>query len=458
MSADQQSAAEVSLREAVSGLAPDERAAFFRAFLMQVREEHQRGNLSGAEAAYRSILQIDPANADALHLLGLLKAQTACVSDAITLLRRAVEQAPAVADFHVNLGNAFRLAGQFAQAAAAYRSAIAIDGQSAAGHLNLANVLKRQGRLRQAAKAAGRAAELAPDDPHVRFTLADIYAELDDWDRSIAEYRQTLYLAPGYFEAYGQLARLLYRRGEVDQARGLVRDWLRIDPASPRAVHMLASLTGENVPARASEAYIRATFDGFAETFDETLGVLEYRAPQLVVGLLGAVIEAPRGDLDVVDGGCGTGLCGPLLRPYARRLVGVDLSPPMLLRAQARGSYDELLSADLTAFLHAARGSWDIIVAADVLVYFGDLSPVLTAAVEALRPGGHLAFTVEHLDDDLSDGLRLNPHGRYSHTARYVAEAARATGLSLIASEGATLRAEGGNPVAGLVILARRPD
>ena len=36
--------------------------------------------------------------------------------------------------------------------------------------------------------------------------------------------------------------------------------------------------------------------------------------------------------LDVLDLGCGTGLCGPLLRPYARALAGVDLSPQMLER------------------------------------------------------------------------------------------------------------------------------
>ena len=44
---------------------------------------------------------------------------------------------------------------------------------------------------------------------------------------------------------------------------------------------------------------------------------------------------APRGELEIVDAGCGTGLLAPHLRPYARRLVGVDLSPKMLEKARA---------------------------------------------------------------------------------------------------------------------------
>ena len=43
------------------------------------------------------------------------------------------------------------------------------------------------------------------------------------------------------------------------------------------------------------------------------------------------------GSWDVLDAGCGTGLCGPGLRGRAGRLVGVDLSPEMLKRAAGRG-------------------------------------------------------------------------------------------------------------------------
>ena len=93
-------------------------------------------------------------------------------------------------------------------------------------------------------------------------------------------------------------------------------------------------------------------------------------------------------DLDVLDAGCGTGLCGPLLAPYARRLVGVDLSERMLDQARARDVYDELVKGELTEYLAASAGTFDAIVSADTLVYFGPLEAVAEAAERALRPGG----------------------------------------------------------------------
>jgi predicted TPR repeat methyltransferase len=54
--------------------------------------------------------------------------------------------------------------------------------------------------------------------------------------------------------------------------------------------------------------------------------------------------------------------------------------------------------------------------------------------------------------------LRLNRHGRYSHTAAHLAAAAGAAGLSVVRSDSDVLRMEAGEPVAGLVVLLRRPE
>jgi predicted TPR repeat methyltransferase len=113
----------------------------------------------------------------------------------------------------------------------------------------------------------------------------------------------------------------------MGRAGQLVRSWRSLDPADPRSAHMLAALTGEDVPARASSGYVRAVFDRFAESFDEKLHSLDYRAPQLVAEAVEAALGTGRGDLEVLDAGCGTGLCGPLLRSYARLLVGSICRP-----------------------------------------------------------------------------------------------------------------------------------
>ena len=118
---------------------------------------------------------------------------------------------------------------------------------------------------------------------------------------------------------------------------------------------MLAACSGRDVPARASDAFVEKTFDSFAASFDAKLASLGYRAPALVAEMLAhAGLDASR-SLDVLDAGCGTGLCGPLVAPYARRLVGVDLSEAMLARARARDVYDELVKGELTAYLRDCR-------------------------------------------------------------------------------------------------------
>jgi predicted TPR repeat methyltransferase len=128
----------------------------------------------------------------------------------------------------------------------------------------------------------------------------------------------------------------------------------------------------------------------------------------------------------------------------------------MLVRARSRNSYDELAEAELTGFLQAAHEAFDLIVSTDVLIYFGDLEPPLKAAAGALRPGGRLVLTLEHLQEDSSRGFRLNPHGRYSHTEPGLRACLDAAGFAADAIERCVLRNEGGEPVAGLLATAVR--
>ena len=91
-------------------------------------------------------------------------------------------------------------------------------------------------------------------------------------------------------------------------------------------------------------------------SFDSKLAKLSYRAPALVAAMLeDSGVEASK-SLDVLDAGCGTGLCGPLMAPYARRLVGVDLSAGMLAQAKEKNVYDELFKVELTAYLRDSPG------------------------------------------------------------------------------------------------------
>jgi predicted TPR repeat methyltransferase len=228
------------------------------------------------------------------------------------------------------------------------------------------------------------------------------------------------------------------------------------EPDDPIALHMRAACTGREVPARASNAFVEKTFDSFAASFESKLEQLSYRAPALVAAMLEDSGLQPSKRLDVLDAGCGTGLCGLLVAPYARRLVGVDLSAGMLAHAKEKNVYEALMKTDLTEYLRDNSEAFDLIVSADTLVYFGDLKSVFAAAARALRPNGLLVFTVEHSVGGEADvDYRLELHGRYSHARAYVEQLLALSGLQPEIAH-AELRMEAGAPVAGLVIRAMK--
>ena len=244
--------------------------------------------------------------------------------------------------------------------------------------------------------------------------------------------------------------------GRHDQAADVYRQWLEREPDNPVPRHMLASCGAAEAPPRAADDYVRDVFDGFAESFDEQLiQNLGYRAPEVLVGMLDEVVPADGGGLDVLDAGCGTGLCAPLLRARARHLVGVDLSGGMVDKARLRGGYDALEVAELTAWLEAHPRSFDLIVSADTLVYFGQLGPVLAAAAGALRPGGWLGFTLEAAEGE-AEVAQLTASGRYRHSCAYVEHLLADSGFEAVTVRSDTLRREAGKPVHGWVVRARR--
>jgi predicted TPR repeat methyltransferase len=246
---------------------------------------------------------------------------------------------------------------------------------------------------------------------------------------------------------------LLYQSGRLHEAASVYADWYAREPSNPKAIHMAAAMSGSNAPSRASDEYVRMLFDEAAEGFDTSLERLEYRAPPAIAK---ALSQQASGKLaTVLDAGCGTGLCGPLIRELCGHLVGVDLSQKMLERARARNCYDELLVAELTAFLRQRPRAFNAVVCADTLMYFGALEPVFAAARASLCGGGWFIFTLESLESQGPDDYRLEVHGRYAHSESYVRHALAAAKFESAALTRDSFRKERDQEVPGFLVIAR---
>lgn len=408
----------------------------------------QQGRIAEAAALLEALLEALPGEPDALHLLGLARFRQGEHDEAIALLRQAVETVPGFAGYRVNLGNLLFAARRFGEARDEFLAALALDPGNPDAWSNLGSARARLGEQAPAIEAFERALSLAPEHAEAHAGLAAIFEPLDP--SRARRHRCQALISRGTRH---------YQRGEIEQAAEMFRQWVVLAPDDPIARHHYAACSGREVPERASDAYLSRSFDLYAASFDGTLQQdLHYRVPQLLRERLAAQLPAPAARFDVLDAGCGTGLCGPLLAGWARTLTGVDLSAGMLARAHERGSYDRLEQCELGAHLRAHPDRYDLIVAADTLCYFGPLGSILAAAAAALRAGGWLAFSLEALDADESGapGFALAPSGRYRHTAAHVAAGLAAAGLRRPEIAGAHLRNEFGRPVEGWIVSACR--
>jgi predicted TPR repeat methyltransferase len=434
-------------------------AATIRQTLASAIAQHREGELEQAEKVYLQVLEADQSNVDALHYLGVLLHQQGRSLLAIDLVRRAIEISPGYVDALNNLGNIFQQLGGSADAVKAYERALALRPDHPEALRNLGMALRTLKRFEESVDAYQRAVEQEPGNVENFYELASAYKAMGRIEEALSTLKKALVIKPepGGFRRLGAM---LYGLRRIDEAAASYEAWLRAEPDSPVAKHMLAACTRKEIPVRAADAFVTQVFDGFAETFDQVLQRLEYRAPALVGRALQRTAGEARRDLEIVDAGCGTGLLAEYLRPYARRLVGVDLSPKMLDKAAKRGVYDETIMGELTSFLRSSPESFDIVASSDTLVYFGDLREVLAAARNSLRPGGRLVFTLEHAidEDQVPEGYRIHPHGRYSHTEPYVRKKLDEADFEVIDIEKAPLRREGYSDVEGLVVIARRSN
>lgn len=417
---------------------------------------HRTAEFSDAETLYRRILDAAPDNADAMHFLGVLLHQRDRSDAAIELIERSIALDPSHTDRHNNLGNVLIERGRLSEAAEAYRKSISLRPGHSDAWNNLGAVLRALGRLEEAGSAYLKAIELDPENVHVYNNYGNLLGGQGRTKEAVAYYCKAITLVPGHPDSMRLLGIAYYTLGQFEAASETYREWLKEEPDNPIAQHMLASCSGEKVPKRAPDQYISTTFDAFANSFDRKLESLSYKAPQLVADATATMLGAPAKNLIVLDAGCGTGLCGLLIAPFATRLTGVDLSSRMLAVARTRTIYDQLINEELSSYMAAQPRTFDLIVSADTLVYFGELDEVFASAARALHPGGLLVFTVETMSDATADmGYRINPHGRYSHSRTYVTKALRDAGFGTPVIESAILRMESGSPVQGMVVAAR---
>jgi len=458
--------------------------------------ERQRGNPGRAAELIQAALQIDPQQARAHANLGAALNDLGQPAAALDSIDAALRLDPRYALAWNNRGNTLRRLGRQQEALDSYERALALQAGYPEAWCHRAIVLNDLGRHADAAASAEQALAMRAGYADALQALGNALQALERFTEAVAAYERALAAAAAQpaqqAEIWCARGAALKKSGQLEQALDSYEQALQRRPdyamaehyranvlraldrreeaiqayrraqelgADPAAIGFALAALGEgDLPSSAPADYVKGLFDQYAGHFDRHLvGVLGYRTPELLVAMLQA--EAQTACDAVLDLGCGTGLCAPLLRPMARRLAGVDLSEKMLDKARESGLYDDLACADIVVWLAGRQAEWDLVLAADVLVYFGELGPLFERVARALKPGGSFAFSVESLaaESRTDAGYAITASNRFAHAPAYVRACAAAAGFEVTETREAVLRKEHGANVSGMLFLLRRP-
>ncbi len=320
------------------------------------------------------------------------------------------------------------------------------------GHYNQALTLLHMEKFEQAETSALRAIELDPEFADAHICLAQILMKLDRPEEALKHGEIAVGLQPSA-DCHFVMGMALKKLDRLQESEKQFRECIRLDPEEKLGAGVfLAALTGVEATPEASHAYVRNLFDQYAERYDGHLvDRLDYQGPQVIKSLLEEWLPRSEG-LRVLDLGCGTGLCAPVLRPFADELVGVDLSGKMVAKARALEVYDRLEEAEAHDFLKQEQGVYDCIAAADVLVYVGPLERLFGEARRVLADGGLFVLTLEK---SLEPGVNLGLNGRYAHSEDYVRDVAEEHGFAVLAVRDVQVRREMTHPVPSLAVALR---
>jgi predicted TPR repeat methyltransferase len=446
------------------------------------------GRFDTAAQAFSAALSLTPEDSDLWRDLASVHNASGHTQQALSAIQRSLGFYPGSPQSWLILAGLADQQGDIETAETGYRQAIALDPTGAAAHFGLGLLLFRQKRYEEALASVRTSVDLDGDNGTAHYALAHLSFIASDFASSAKAFDQATRLGVELdpqsrrkraravtfqamiegrvqeaFQDYQEIAgddredleiiardafSVLSAAGHLDAAAEV--GWMRLaeKPDDPIRRYLFDAVTGCSMTAAPAD-YIERYFDQFAPQFDSQLiETLQYTAP----GQMTKLLARHRTHFNqMLDLGCGTGLAAAELLLFGQTLVGVDLSSGMLAEAAKRGGYSELVRSDVVAYLETTRSRFDLIFAADVLIYLGDLGPLLRAAADAMVPGGLLAVSIEVAE---RDGFTLLPSGRFVHSSDYLK--ATAMDFDVLETIQSNIRLEAGRPVSGLYVIMER--
>ena len=191
---------------------------------------HRQGRLGEAQDFYRQALQLQPRHFSALHLLGVVAAQSKEPQRAVQLIGEALSIDPRSAPAHNNYGNALRELGRHEAAIRSFDTAIQLNPGYAEAYCNRGLVLAELKRHDAAIQNFGHALVLRPHSAETHMSRGNSLRELGQYEAAVASYQQSIALKPDYAEAHAARGIALFGLRRYDEALASYDEALRMRP------------------------------------------------------------------------------------------------------------------------------------------------------------------------------------------------------------------------------------
>ncbi len=230
--------------------------------LLNALQLHQTGNLDQASNLYHEVLEADPQNPDALHLLGVLSHQGGNHETAVDYISQAIAINDSAATYHSNLGTSYRELGKTDDAIASFRTAIQHDSSFAGAHYNLGISLAALGQIDDAIASFEDALRVDPNFTDAHNNLGRMYAIQHRYAEAITQFQQVLEVAPDVAEIHYNLGNAQHGNGEWTQAIASYEKAIELSPHLYNALNNLGSIYKD-----------QGEFDKAIECFERALAI-----------------------------------------------------------------------------------------------------------------------------------------------------------------------------------------
>ncbi len=221
---------------------------------------HQTGKHADAKSLYEKILQKDPKQTNALHLLGLLCHQMGDHDKAIEQISMALEINPDFVEARGNLGVVFKALDRLDEAIEQFQKAITLRPDFAAYHYNLGSAFLAGKNFVKAIDSYTVTLKIDPDNAECHCNLGLAYASSGHLDLAETCQKNALRIKPEFSIAHSNLGIVQHDLGKYEDAADSYQKAISLDPKNP-VLHFNLAVTQQAL----------GTFDDAVASYENAL-------------------------------------------------------------------------------------------------------------------------------------------------------------------------------------------